>query len=317
MGLLWLTSGGVAARSAAQNDALPAPAPDKEPAFLYQLRVENQAFGRVEMSADGVHFRLVGRVRRPAATVAPERQARLPGALLRANGDEIAFGVAPGFGLRLRPQSPAPASSTGRRGRSFLIASVDKAALTTNLTAGQGVFGDLLPVRAQVKTQFGDLPPVPFPEGFAPGENDAYFLTVTQCKGLTPASEPGPEKRAAIQTDIARRIETWAAEYAARALARAHFEARLITSGTLTLRARMPSGEPDPIRAVMYSIDGDMVAAQNVGPFAYAWDTRQVGDGEHVVEIRALNGRGTLLTRARALVVVQNKANGEVGHPAR
>jgi hypothetical protein len=36
------------------------------------------------------------------------------------------------------------------------------------------------------------------------------------------------------------------------------------------------------------------------------WDTRQWENGEHLVEVRALDGAGKVLTRSKALVVTEN-----------
>jgi hypothetical protein len=110
----------------------------------------------------------------------------------------------------------------------------------------------------------------------------------------------------AWKAKVQARVEALAQSYAADMLFRARAARRKIVAGTLTLHAQLPANEPDPIAAVTYVIDGDVVAAQNVQPFTYAWDTRQVPDGEHVVEIRALSAGGGIITRARALVVVRN-----------
>jgi hypothetical protein len=110
------------------------------------------------------------------------------------------------------------------------------------------------------------------------------------------------------QDAVLKRIETLAQAYAAGAVARAKAERRTVASGILTLRAKLPTGEPDPIAAVTFSVEGDVVSAQNVPPFVYAWDTRRVPDGEYLVEIRALNGRAALISHARALVAVHNAA---------
>jgi hypothetical protein len=40
------------------------------------------------------------------------------------------------------------------------------------------------------------------------------------------------------------------------------------------------------------------------------WDTRAWKDGEHLVEVRALDKGGGIVSRSKALVVVQNAAQG-------
>ena len=115
-----------------------------------------------------------------------------------------------------------------------------------------------------------------------------------------------PEATAAQIRQIVERVKSLADAYAADAIFRARAARHVIVAGTLTLKARLPQDEPDPIAAVIYAIDGDVVAAQNTPPFSYDWDTHRVPNGEHVVEIRALNAGGVTLTKARSLVVVRN-----------
>ena len=108
---------------------------------------------------------------------------------------------------------------------------------------------------------------------------------------------------------LQERVTALGQAYTTQSIARARQERRSIVSGTLNLKAKLPEGEPDPIAYVTYAIDSRMVSTQNVAPFTFDWDTRQTTDGEHVVEVRALNRNGHMITQKRALVVVQNKAN--------
>jgi len=267
----------------------------------YRLRVENMQYGRIEISADGGAWRLIGRVMTPALTAAPGREAKSPGTVLRAGPDAIVFAVAPGFTMRLCPAA-SPGAPKARRNA---FVPPEASALRTNLPARQGLFGsDLAPARAAVLLQSGPDATAPFPDGYTPAEEDVFVFSV-------PPSAPAagsPDERAGRQRALQGRLEALANAYGAGSVARARAEGRMVVNGTLTVHARLPAGEPDPVAAVTYLIDGDVVAAQNTPPFSYAWDTRKAPEGEHVVEIRALNSKGGPVTRARTLVVVHNAA---------
>lgn len=276
----------------------------------YRLRVENTRYGRVEMSADGgAHYILVGRVQNPATALAAEKVATTPGSVLRSDKQSVVFAVAPGRIIKLRPRAAKPPTSAGRkRGVSAWTPPPDTASIVTNLEAGQGVFGEFAPpFRSEARLQIGQDTLAPFPDAYAPTEDDAFVFLVTL---PPPAGSDAPQAAEWKQT-LGQRIAKLGENYAAQAAARARAEKRLVVSGALTLRAKLPTSEPDPIAAVTYAIDGNVVAAQNTPPFTYAWDTRQAPDGEHVVEIRALNGRGSVLTRALALIVTQNSGKAD------
>ena len=122
-----------------------------------------------------------------------------------------------------------------------------------------------------------------------------------------PTSPPVPETSYfARLADLRRRIADLAEQYSARTMARAREARRTVVSGIVALRAKLPSGEPEPIAAVTYSIDGDIVSSQNTFPSAFGWDTTKLPNGEHVVEVRALSRFATVITRVRTLVVVNN-----------
>lgn len=283
-------------KSAAQDDA--PPAPSAASAETYRLRVENTRLGRVELSVDGGRtYRLVGRVLHPATAPGLDKTAKKSGLVLRGNGYGLAFSLAPNESVKLRPR---PEAAGSRRS-----STPENSAIVTNMEPKQGIFGDLLPPpAAPVRLQAGTRDTAPIPESYRPGEDDVFVFLVT-----LPA--PNASAPAEWRKQVQDRIEASANRYAETAIARAQAEKRRIISGTLTLRAKLPAGEPDPITLVTYAVDGDFVAAQNTPPYVYTWDTTQVPDGEHVVEIRAHNARGVLLTRARALVVVHNtKAPG-------
>lgn len=270
------------------------------PAETYRLRVENSLFGRVEMSSDaGKSYTLVGRVIRPATSATPSKGVKEAGSVTHSNHDGLAFGVAPGLVLKLRPLwDVAPPPRSNKKGSTSLRPpAAEPSAIVTDIPKNKGVFGSVVPPPgSEVKmiATSGELHLIP--TGYAPSEQDSFVFLVS----LPKFSAPGVATPAEL-------IEKLGKEYADGAATRAHVAKRKVVSGSLTLQAKLPPGEPDPIDAVTYMVDGELQSAQNTAPFSYLWDTKNVTDGEHIVEIRAFNKAGRLLTSARALVVVQNK----------
>jgi len=291
-----------------------APASSALPDETYRLRVENSLYGRVEMSADGgEHYVVVGRVAQPATKKATDKTAKTAGVILRVSGNGLVFSVAPGRTLSLRPEQPPALPGDGLHGR-HPSPSADPSAIRTNLPPEQGLFGDLLPPPGSpAHIQFGASDLSSFPDGYAPGEGDVFVFVVTLPASKTASSSTALTAVQPVQPTLAwknaatlKRIQDLGKAYEAGAVSRARAEKRLVVSGTLTLRAKIPAGEPDPVAAVTYLVDGDMIAVQNVAPFEYALDTHRFPDGEHVVEIRAVSGHSSLISKARALIVVQN-----------
>jgi hypothetical protein len=266
----------------------------------YRLRVQNTELGCVEISADGgLHYLLIGRVQRAATGTVVERGANTPGIVLRSGADGLAFTVGAGRVVKLRP-APRPLTGNSAKGI-HLPAPAIPSEIATNLPAGNGLFGDLMPLpNAVVRLQSGSQTLVPLTDAHVLAADEVYVFIVSLPNR---ASSSGTD---AQQAEIGDRIAALARSYAAGAAARARSEGKTVYSGTLTLRAQLPTGEPDPIAAVTYTVDDDLIAAQNVGPYVFGWDTRHVPDGEHLVEISALNLNGRVITRARTLIVVDN-----------
>ena len=283
---------------------------------LYRVRVENILYGSVSLSADGgLHYILIGRVTHPATAVAVERAANQPGEVLRNGADGLAFAVNLGQTLKLR--SAAPAAASGKRNWPVAPAS-ESSAILTNLMPRVGLFGDLVPpVGTQVKLlEVATGVQRPFPTLYEPSPEDVFLFVVPRAlKGNTAGGDSAPQQEKTSPglplspENLQERFVTMGQAYVAQSFARARQERQTFYSGTLTLKARLPAGEPDPILYVTYVIDNREVSTQNVAPFDFAWDTRQVADGEHVIEIRALNRNVHLITFKRSLVLVQNKPN--------
>ena len=279
-------------------DASPRPTPDTQSPLL--LRVENIPMGRVEASADGgAHYRLVGRVTKSAKQPDVDRGADKAGLVLRSGAEGLAFAVAPGQALKLFPL-PVPHIQK-KRGKTFIIPTPqEKSGIYTDLPAKTGIFGALRPGRGssvQVESDAGR--PQSFPDVFTTDERNVFVFT------LTAPEMPNPKPPINPPT-FREQLETLSNAYDAGALARARAAHRLIVSGVWTLHAKLPLNEPDPIVYVSYMVDDDTVATQNTPPFSFGWDTKIVPNGEHMVEIRALNSLGALVTHVRALVVVDN-----------
>ena len=252
--------------------------------------------GRVEVSADGgTHYRLVGRVTKSAKQPDVDRGADKAGVVLRSGAEGLAFAVAPGQALKLFPV-PIP-HIRKKRGKTFVIPMPqEKSGIYTDLPAKTGIFGDLRPGRnslVQVESDAGR--PQAFPDIFVTNERNIFVFTPTVPGTPNPKAPP-----------LSEQIDALANSYDAGALARARAAHRPIVSGVWTLHAKLPPNEPDPIVYVSYVVDDDTVATQNTAPFSFSWDTKRVPNGEHLVEIRALNSLGALVTHIRALVVVDN-----------
>lgn len=253
----------------------------------YRLRVENVQFGRVELSADaGKTYHLVGRVLTGAVTVFPFKDAKAAGTVFKSGKDGVVFTVASGMTLKLRPSISAAPAKAG--------VTTEPGAIVTNLKAGEGIFADWLPpTDASVRLQTRLSNTSPFPGSYAPSDADVFVFVLPAKEG-----QKDEERKA--------KLDALATEYKAKAADRAKAEKRTVVNGTLTLRAKLPPNEPDPIAAVTYLVDGELAAIQNSAPYVYAWDTRRVPDGEYAVEIRGMNKQGNVVTKVRALVAVDN-----------
>ncbi len=289
----------------------------------YRIRVENTMQGRISVSVDGgQHYALIGRVTRPATTVQLERSAETPGIVLRSSGDGIAFTVSLGQVLKLRPT--ALSSPNGKRGS--MPAAGEAGAIMTNIAPHTAIFADLTPPPdAPVKLEIAPRALRPFPTLYDPQQDEPIVIVVARPQqeignreqgtgnsrntiGSTSTLNPQPSTSLSPEL-LQQRVTALEQAYLAQSLARARQEHRSIVAGVLNLKAKLPPGEPDPIAYVTYVVDGQIVSSQNVPPFNFEWDTRRETEGEHLVEVRALNRNNHVITSKRALLIVQNKAN--------
>ena len=277
------------------------------PLDSFLLRVENAKFGRVEASLDGGEsYLLLGRVVHPATNASVDKAAKTVGDVVKSGGGSLTFAVAPGQALKFRY------SPTGRNGnqigsRSQTVFSASE--IVADLPTEIGTINDFLP-QAKSKTllQSGNRGAFKFPSGYYVTLGDRFIFTVP-----TPSSKSEPTLSAPDYALLRKRKDDFDARilalnkaYDLGALGRAKREKRRVVSGRLKFLPKLPVDEPEPIVAVSYSIDGDVIALYNSLPFEFNWDTHNIVNGEHVVELRGLSKYNTTVTSIRIMIVVNN-----------
>jgi Bacterial Ig domain len=267
----------------------------------YRLRIENIQFGRIEISMDaGKHYLLIGRVLHAATAMAQEAAASA-GSVVRSSQEGLAFSPVAGQVLKLRP---APAAGGIEKAKDSEIIS--------NIAATRPLWSRYLaPAKSTVQNQPEGHDPGDFIEGYVPSTTDRFLITAS-----LPLPDPPIGVGLPVQTEAERKtsfnhalraaMESIAADYRDTAVARAVADKRKVTSGTLSLHPNISPDEPDPITAITYAIDDTTVCARTTPPYLFGWDTTSVPDGEHVIEVRALNAAGGVITRTRYLIVVKN-----------
>ena len=254
--------------------------PADRPAAAFHLRITNTADGAVRLSVDnGATWLLVARVSRPVSSAAP---ADGPDAreVLRSNAYGMAFGAGRGRQIKVLPDNPFNRKSPS--------------AILLNVPITAAVFKDFLPpVGSAVRILSGaGSQALPLPETYYPKEYDVLEFAASN-------SSAAPEKLPAYARDAAQ-------FYLQRCLGRLRAAGRRPVTGILAVSAKLkPGDKPD---AVTFLHDGAVAGIMNAPPFTMRWDTKQWADGEHMVEVRALDKHGAVLSRSKALVVVQNSA---------
>ncbi len=129
-----------------------------------------------------------------------------------------------------------------------------------------------------------------FPNGYQPAYGDIIAIQIP----VTPKSSlPGM-------------LQMYAKQYAAAAAERAKLWHLPIVNGLVTVNARLPDNEPDHIYAVAFLIDDATYDLRNIAPYQFRWNSRKAPDGEHTLEVDALDQAGSVITRQVTLVLVQN-----------
>ncbi len=302
--LLALTFSGAFLPSQAQKE------PINIPLDSFLLRVENAKFGRVEASLDaGETYLLLGRVLHPATNSRSEKAAKTIGEVVRSAGDFVSFSVLQGQVLKLRHAPPTQNEKRGGRVPFSFAASE----IVTDLQTHEGHLGELLPqLKSKTLLQSGSRGAFQFPDGYAVAIGDRFVFTVPIA---VPIAAPKPKISSDSsefsmmrkkKEEIEARLISLSKEYEAGAIERAKREKRRITSGWLRFVPKLPPNEPEPVIAISYAVDGVVIALHNSLPSVFNWDTHNIGNGEHVVEVRGLSKYDTVVTSVRILIVVSN-----------
>lgn len=243
----------------------------------FRLRIANTQHGGVELSVDsGKTWLLIARVARPATETASGGDS-LP-TVQRVSPGGMAFGVGGRRVVRLLPDSP-PA----RR---------DRAAILVNVRASAALFKDFLPPVGSPVQQVLHQRAVPLRPNYAPRDNDVLQITAAR-------SDLSPDRIADYARDASER-------YHDDAISRLRSRGGTPVSGMLTVTARLAPGDsPEFVTFVLNGID---VAIINRPPYEVHWDTRAWTRGEHLIEVRARDASGNILSRAKTLVVVDNRS---------
>ncbi len=268
---------------------------------IYRLRIQNIIFGNIEISTDrGIHFALIGRVMEPATAPELDKTAKFSGTVIRSSSSGIAFTMGKNEVLKLLPNALKVHYKYKKLSNKH-----QKNEMRTNTAPGTGLFSSLAPPECtQVQLQFEDNAPRPVDENTVINDEDALVFAVSLSHSQPAVSNANQDDHLKI---VYADIEKAASQYSAAAINCAEASGAKIVSGMLTLKARFVPGEPEPIVAVSYLIDSEVVYAQNTAPFEHSFDTKEIKDGEHVVEIRGFDKKGNPISRKRSLVVIRNR----------
>jgi len=248
---------------------------------VYRLRIVNTSLGAVQISTDkGASWMLIGRVLIPATGTAPGGN-ETGGTVLRTSPYGSAINLGGGRILRILPDTRAKQHSPAN--------------LYLNVPYTAALVKDFLPPPGS-KVLWSKLIqelPKPLPPGYTPHDGDVLTLIAEQ--SAIPHS----------------RIEAYAKDaaryYQAQALARLRATGRKPVTGTLTVTARLAKDE-HPF-SVSFLVDGETRGIMNQAPFTMSWDTRTWEDGEHLLEVDALDEHGHVTSRSKTLVVIQNRVS--------
>ena len=83
--------------------------------------------------------------------------------------------------------------------------------------------------------------------------------------------------------------------YVLSALGKAKWEKRQIVQGNLIFLPKLLVAEPEPIVAISYSIEGDMIALHNSLPSVFNWKIHNRNNEEPTFEVRGQSKYNTAL----------------------
>jgi hypothetical protein len=250
--------------------------PVQQPAESYRLRISNSLYGAVEVSADrGQTWTLIGRVQKAALTPSDGGVATLP-MVERASKEGLAFAIGGRRLLRVLPDLPA----NYKNGSAIVI----------NHARMEGLFKELLPAVGSEIQQIVGKREAPLPADFVPHDGDVFLIT---CKESLIPVEKLPEQ-----------VKLLGQKYQDSVLERLRKAGKKPTSGTLTVSVNVAPG--DKPGALTYYLDGEVLAIQNQPPFVLKVDTKRWPNGEHVLEARAVDANGGILTQKKTLLYIEN-----------
>ena len=154
---------------------------------------------------------------------------------------------------------------------------------------------DRAPTQVDVRADGGDWEPMPDLRG--PISAADFLAAVTAARGKGDLKDGITHIRITLgrpQSEVARlALRLLTAKPAGAGAAR----------GSVTIRANTMG---DGITFVLFFLDGRQVKITNEAPFAWEWDTTTADNGEHLLEIRAVDAEGKNLNTVITRVLVDN-----------
>jgi hypothetical protein len=239
----------------------------------------------VEVSTDeGKTWTLFSRVQKAAQSPA-EGGAFVTPSIERAGGNGIAFSIGGRRLVRILPDLPA----NYKNGSAIVVSN----------TSSAGIFKEMLPPIGASVRQVIAKREVDLPADYIPRDGDIFVIRAVQ-------SALPPDK-------LAEQIKSLGARYNEAIANRLRAQGKKPTNGTLTVTVNLAAGEK--LSALTYYLDGEVVAIQNQPPFQLKLDTRRWPNGEHVLEARAVDTNGAVVTQKKTLLFVEN-TEGQPSPPA-
>ncbi|MBM3494676.1 MAG: hypothetical protein FJX72_10245 [Armatimonadetes bacterium] len=195
---------------------------------------------------------------------------------MRISAAGALIGLGPARAIRLLPQKPGPTTRDAAA-----IGPPGALAALSRFVASRPTTVSLLAAGR----------PTPVYVGYVPSDGDCILL------------EPAPSDPSHLSD---RTLQQMADQYKEHSLASLRARGGKPTSGKLTVAANLSALSSQP-SAVLFLLDGVPVALHNRPPYRVVWDTRDWQDGEHMIEVRALDERGAILTRSKTLVFVKTQ----------
>jgi hypothetical protein len=169
------------------------------------------------------------------------------------------------------------------------------AALSTDIPADSVLFGDYgTNFSVRLLLQEGRVA-YSLPPGYRYKPGDVWVLQI-----LTDDESQAQSLRQMVVTVLAKesRLATQ------RSLLRAQKANLPVVNGTLNLKVTARYAER--VKYVFFSVDGYPAGTSNMLPTIFRWDSRQVVDGEYVVEARAVDDSGREIAVVRKRLLVKN-----------